>query len=293
MADRQVAALGLSRDAWRHRLGGSGWERLAGGVVRRRGAPPTDLQQALAAVLDVGPSTYLSHHSAAALWGLAGFRLAPVHVTTLRPRQTPSSLATVHHPRHLPDPFAAMLDEVPVVRPALLLLQMAPRVHPEKLKRMLDSLWSRRLLSAPSVRAELAPVMHRGRAGTVAMRELLDSLPADYVPPASNLEARFARILADAGLPPMRRQVDLGDDVRWCGRVDFLADDLPLVAEVDSGRYHSALTDVAADDIRRKALESAGFVVVQVPEVDIWHRRLRVVAAVADARRQMHVHHAA
>ena len=285
ITDRQARDVaGLTRAAWRHRLRQGDWRRLAPGVARRSGSSPTDEQRALAAVLSAGPSSYLSHHSGAAWWGARGFRLEPFHVMSLRSRQTATALATVHLPRHLPDPFSTVLAGVPVVRPALLLLQMAPLVHPWQLARMLDDLWNRRLLSGPSVRAELAPLMHRGRPGTVALRELLDSLPEDYVPPASNLEARFARIIADAGLPPMRRQVDLGGDEQWCGRVDFLATDRPVVVEVDSERYHTALTDQAADAARRLRLEQAGFQVVQVPEIEIWHRPAAAVERVRAAR---------
>lgn len=285
LTDDQALGAGLSPDAWRHRVRRGDWERLARGVVRRRGTPPTDEQRALAAAMSAGPSSYTSHHSAGAVWSVPGHRLAPMQVMSLRPRHRGTPLATVHLPRHLPDRFATHIDGVPVVRPSLFLLQMAPLVHPERLRRMLDNMWSRRLLSGPSVRAELGPLMHRGRAGTVAMRELLDSLPEDYVPPASNLEARFARILVDAGLPIMRRQVDLGDEERWCGRVDFVAADLPLVAEVQSDRFHTALSDQIADADRRRRLESAGFLVIEVPEFEIWHRRQSVVARIRAARR--------
>ena len=273
VADRQVRALGLSRAAWRHRVARGDWERLDLRVVRRRGSPASDQQRALAGVLSVGPPSFVSHRAGAAMWGVPGFLLDPVQVMGPRPRQPTTPLAEVHIPRLLPDPFAAVLDGVPVVRPALLLLQLAPLVHPDRLARILDGLWSRRLLSGPSVRRELEPVMHRGRPGTAVLRQLLDSLPNDYVPPASNLEARFARILADAGLPAMRAQVDLGDDQRWCGRVDFLALDLPLVVEVDSDRFHAALTDRQHDRARHEALTAAGFTVAHVAEHDIWHRR--------------------
>lgn len=180
---------------------------------------------------------------------------------------------------------AALLDGVPVVRPALLVLQLAPLVGAHRLGLIFDGLWSRRLLSAPSVRRELEPVLGRGRPGTAALRLVLDERPDDYVPPASNLESRFRQILRDFDLPPMRRQVDLGDEERWCGRVDFRAEDLSLVIEVDSGRFHDALTDQAADAARQKALERAGFLVRRVPEHDIWHRPAQVAARVRAARR--------
>lgn len=181
-------------------------------------------------------------------------------------------------------PFAAVIDGIPVVRPALLLLQLAPMVSPDRLKRILDALWNRRLLSGPSVRTELAHVMHRGRPGTAAIRDLLDSLPDRYVPPASGLEGRFAKVLVDAGLPEMRRQVDLGSGERWCGRVDFVDAHLPLVVEVDSERYHAALSSQADDAVRQTRLEAAGFRVERVTDFQVWHRAREVASTVRAAR---------
>lgn len=283
VARRQADSLGLTRRAWRHRLQRGDWQPLTDRVARRTGSAPTDEQRLLAAVLDAGPSAFVSHQSAAAMWGVSGFSLAPVQLITLRGHPVRSALGTVHLPRHLPEPFAAAIDGVPVVRPALLVLQLAALVHPERLHRIFDGLWSRRLLSAPSVRRELAAIMHRGRAGTAALRELLDALPEDYVPAASGLESRFATIVADHDLPPMRRQVDLGDGQRWCGRVDFVAVDLPLVVEVDSDRYHRALSDQVADAERRSRLERAGFFVVRVSEFEVWHRSDEVARRVRQA----------
>ncbi len=279
----QARRAGLSRGAWRHRLDRHDWERVTGRVVRRPGSVPSASQRGLAAVLDLGSSALLSHHSGAALWGAPGFRLEPFELMAPRSRRTPSILATIHHPRHLPDPYAAVLDGVPVARPALLLLQLAPMVHPERLRRVLDWFWSRRLLSGPSVRAELAEVMHRGRPGTAALRDLLDSLPADYVPPASGLEGRVRQVLADADLPPMRQQVDLGGR-RWCGRVDFVATDLPLVLEVDSETFHAALSSQADDAARQHRLEDAGFLVVRATDDEAWHRPRQIVERIRTAR---------
>jgi len=281
----QARGVGLTESAWRHQLATGSWEAISRRIARRAGAPVTCSQHLLAAVLDAAPDAYISHGSAAALWGLPGFRAEPIELMVLRGRRDRRGLpATIHRPRHLPQPFAAEIDGVPVVRPALLLLQLAPQVSPERLKRLLDALWNRRLLSGRSVRRELAELMHRGRCGTVALRYLLDSLPDDYVPPASGLEGRFAQILADAGLPQMRRQVDLGDDERWCGRVDFLDVRLPLVIEVDSERYHSALSSELDDVARQRRLEAAGYFVERVTDFQVWHRPGEVVAIVHAAR---------
>jgi len=278
----QVVAAGFTRTAWSHRLQSGGWVRITPRVIRRAGAPVTEAQRALAAVLDTGTSTYVSHQSAAALWEVPGFQLDPIQVMSPRVRHDRRAIASVHRPRHLPEPFASEIDGIPVVRPALLILQLAPLVHPDKLGRIFDGLWSRRLLSAPSVRRELEPVLSRGRAGTRAVREVLDARPPGYVPPASNLEARFVQILRDHDLPAMRRQVDSGDQNGWTGRVDFRAIGLPLIVEVDSERFHSALSDVEADARRQASLEAAGFTVVRVSEFQVWHRPKEAAAIVRD-----------
>lgn len=285
---RQAAELGITRARWRQWATRGGWELVTNRVARRLGSPRTTHQRVLAAALDVGPSTYVSHWSAAALWGIPNVDVEPTDLIVVRGgSQTRTALARTHRPRHLPDPFSTVLDGIPVVRPALVVLQLASMVSPARLGRLLDQFWTRRLLSGPSMARELAPLMHRGRAGTVAVRQLLESLPPGYVPPATGLEGRFASILERAGLEPMRRQVDLGDDASWSGRVDFLDADLPFVVEVDSERYHAALTDAAADRARQERLEAGGFVVRRFDEVDVWRHPERIVDEVRAVRAEL------
>src|SRR3546814_8936301 len=89
----------------------------------------------------------------------------------------------------------------------------------------------------------LEVMAQRGRPGIRTMRQVLATRGLDYVPPASNLEARFEQILLQAGDAPMRRQVDIGDGDRWIGRVDFRDAELPLIVEIQSERFHASLID--------------------------------------------------
>jgi very-short-patch-repair endonuclease len=86
----------------------------------------------------------------------------------------------------------------------------------------------------------------------------------------------------------LRRQVDSGNDEAWTGRVDLRDARHPLIIEVQSEKYHSALLDVEADSRRRDALERAGFIVVEVTDVELWTApavaRARVVDALASVR---------
>lgn len=53
---------------------------LSGRAMIVAGAPLTDKARAMAAVLDVRGRAYLSHTSAAWLWGIPGFDLDPIQV---------------------------------------------------------------------------------------------------------------------------------------------------------------------------------------------------------------------
>jgi very-short-patch-repair endonuclease len=149
----------------------------------------------------------------------------------------------------------------------------------------LDNAWNLRLLSGRSLLALLDEYGKRGRDGTAVLRELVEARGMDYTPPASNLESRVQDLLGRVGLD-LRRQVDSGGD-DWSGRVDFRDHVLPLILEVQSERYHSALLDVEADERRRDQLRADGFEVVEVTDVEVWADGDLVVERVRRARRRL------
>ena len=69
------------------------------------------------------------------------------------------------------------------------------------------------------------------------------------------------------------------------GRCDFGDDELPLVLEVNSLMFHTTPSDRAADKLRYRRLNDAGFTVAVIWEDDLWSRPSAVVVTVADARR--------
>lgn len=72
-----MRALGATRQAIYHRAHGAHYEAVSLRVLRASASPVTAAQRILAAVLDGGAGTVLSHSSAAAWWGLPGFDCAP------------------------------------------------------------------------------------------------------------------------------------------------------------------------------------------------------------------------
>ncbi len=281
---RQARRLLTNHQATSHRLNRGEWVSDGPRLLRHVAAPMTPRQRALAAVVDAGEGAALSHASAAALWGLPGFALEPAHVTIHRrahPVRDP--LGTVHRVRAFSLAHRTVLDGIPVVRPELLMLQLCATTPPGRAERLLDRAWSMRLLSGASTRRVLDEVAGSGVHGVSVLRELLAARGPDYVPPASGLEGRFAELLRRSGAAPMDRQVDLGGD-HWCGRVDFVDRSCGLVVEIDSERYHSALSDQASDAAREAELRDAGFTVLRFTDFQVFHRPSEVIERIRQAR---------
>lgn len=227
----------------------------------------------------------LSHGSAAALWGLPGFSLKTVEVTRGRgvSGHRPT-LAIVHEVLAIAPHHVKLLDGVPVSAPARVIFELAGQLHPRKVERALDNGWSRRLYDGRLLQRTLGEMAERGRPGIQLMRGLLAERGPGYVPPASGLELRFEQVLQQHGERPFVRQVDVGGDT-WTGRVDYLDPELPLILEINSARYHAALTDARADERRYAKLRDDGFMVVALTDIEVWHEPLVVISKVRDARR--------
>lgn len=262
-----------------------GWVPVTSRVLRRLGSPESAAQRACAAVLDAGPAAYLSHESAAAWWGHRGSRLEhPIHVVTVRSTTRRSRLARVHRVRWIDDRWVTDVNGVPVVRPELVALQLFAIHRPGRAERIVESMWSQRLLSGSSIRNLLDDLGKRGRNGTAGLRRYVAERPSDYVPPDSGLESRAQKVLADAGIH-VRRQVEVGGEGHWTGRVDFQVIGSPLVIEVQSELHHSSLVDRAHDSRRIAALKADGFVVVEVTDEMVWTDPARVVDVVGEGLR--------
>jgi very-short-patch-repair endonuclease len=273
VASHQLLALGLSSQTiWRMRSS-EDWTPRTSKVLARRGAEDTFHGRLMAAVLDAGPAAFLSGASAAALWRLSGFGVLHLrHIDVTRPRggsRRRSELANIHEVLDLEADHTTVLDGIPVSTATRTVFELAATRAPARAERACDNAWARNLTSRRLLHRMLDDWADRGRAGTVVMRDILERRPAGYVPPASNLESRFAHLAERHCIGPFRRQVNLGGE-EWIGRVDFLHARCPLVVEVLSQEFHAALFDQAADERRFELLDEAGFTVVPVWDHELW-----------------------
>ncbi|MGI8683012.1 MAG: type IV toxin-antitoxin system AbiEi family antitoxin domain-containing protein [Mycobacteriales bacterium] len=109
----QALAGGLSPDRLRWLLRSGRWQRVYRGIYATHNGPLTPEQREIAALLYAGDGAVLSHYTAAARDGLAGFPTAAVHVTVpvvRRVREQPGIVVHrrfAHRLRRSPRPAAA------------------------------------------------------------------------------------------------------------------------------------------------------------------------------------------
>ena len=201
----QLADLGFEDEAIRLRLAAGRLHPLhreaysvGHRVITRRG-------KWLAAVLAMGPEAFLSHGSAAALWGIGGDQ-RKVHVTAPGGRQARPGRAgiQVHRCKFDPDEVT-MRDGIPVSTVARALFDLAERSPMYRVKSAWDEADRLHLLRV----SEVAVVYERGRgrSARTRIRPLLQAERRYVEDTSSPLEDRFAAFVAAHRLPRQQTNV--------------------------------------------------------------------------------------
>ncbi len=226
--------------------------------------PLTKRGKWLAAVLAMGSGAFLSHESAAALWGLAGDR-PQIDVNAPRGRQVRRGRASgikVHRCKFESDEVT-LRDGIPVSTVARTLFDLAERSQPHRLKSAWDEASRLRLLRVPGV----ALVYERGRGRRRARKRIEPFLAAEQrqvEDTASPLEDRFAAFVVAHRLPPPWTNVLVDGD-----EVDALWPAARLIVELDSWEFHAHRGAFEKDRSRDTYHLLAGYRTIRVT-----HRRL-------------------
>jgi very-short-patch-repair endonuclease len=285
----QAHGVGLNADAVAHRVDAGDLRWLTPRVLQLVGTPTSPVHRLLTPTLDAGAGAALSCGAALEHWGVRGFVGEHPHVIRHRDQLDHRVRgAQLHEVRFLPWRLVRILDGVPLVSPSLALLQLAGErsVATGRLERAIEAAWADRLVAHATLVAVDQLMSRQGRRGLQRFREIVEVMGPRFQPTGSNLESRFAQLLRDHGRPAMRRQVEIGDATRWIGRVDFLAEDCSLVAEVQSERFHRGLLLEQDDERRLTGLRRGGFEVVEIVEEDLFHAPAKVLAKVDEGRRR-------
>jgi hypothetical protein len=258
----QLDLIGVTRKERRTLVASGRFEQRGRRVLADAAAPATHHQRLLAHALDV-PESVVTEGTAAWLVGLRGFHVKPVHLVTVRGGHHRPATGVLHETFWLPEHHRQVVDGVPCVSDARLPFELAPVIHPERLRRVVDWLMSNRGLQAESLARTVAELCRRGRPGSAEMRLVVDERLPGYVPPASELEAVFRDLCEAAGLPQGVRQLDSGG-AEWVGRVDVAFRPWKVLVELDSRRWHDTSTAFESDRQRTNALVAEGWRVVRI-----------------------------
>jgi very-short-patch-repair endonuclease len=258
---RQLAAAGIGRNAVSHRLREGRLVRRHRGVYQV-GPVASPLAAEMAAVLACGHGAALSHHTAAALWGLRPAH-PEMHVTIpgrairaprgVRTHQTLSLRAAVHR-------------GLPLTTPARTLLDLTSHLSPTELARAAEQAQVLRPTSAAELRAQT------GRGAT----RLSAALPAEPSLTRSEAEQRLLELIRSAGLPAPETNVRIAGH-----EVDLVWRDAKLIVEVDGYAYHSSRAAFERDRVRDADLMQAGYRVLRVTWLQLTRTPRAVVARLA------------
>ena len=250
-------------------------ERLHPGVYRVAGSVDTWEQRATAAALAGGG--VVSHRAAGRLWGLTDHDEIEITVSGGHPRL----MGVVAHrssdltPRHV-----TRRRGIPVTNPMRTLVDLGA-VDKWAVGDALERAVIARVCGIVAVERVLDDVARRGRRGAGVLRRALDDRALGQARPDGLLEARFARLLREHGLPQAVFQHRVGRH-----RVDFAYPERMIAVEVDGFEVHGTPTALQADLERQNRLVSAGWTVLRFTWRDVVRRPTWVAQQVGALLRQ-------
>jgi very-short-patch-repair endonuclease len=202
----------------------------------------------------------LSHHTAAALWGLHGYSGGAIHVTV--PRKSTSSKRIRRHFSHVPPDERSVEEGIPVTSVHRTIFDLAGTASADDVVAMIReaeylnrydrlSLWD--LL-------ERYPAKRGSRKVRAALQRLGEQPPGRK---RKGLEERFAPFLRRHRLPLPRFNdwIFLGDK-RYC--VDCHWPGANQIVELDGWQGHSTRSAFRSDRERDRRLRVAGYSVIRL-----------------------------
>ena len=248
----QLAECGLDRSAVARRVR-KGWLHRVHVGVYAVGYPVVTLHaRFMAAVLAGGAGACLSHWASCALAGLVRWNGGLIDVTVGGDGHRCRRGLRFHRSRSIAPRDITDRHGIPTTTAARALLEIAPQLSDERLKRAVRQSQAEKLASVE----ELEEVLRRanGHRGAGRVRAIIAGGPA---PTASGhedvvldaiLEAGFAHPIVNA--PRVVGDTTYYPDLRWPSQ--------RLILEIDSSPWHDGPISRELDDARQSALEAAG-----------------------------------
>ena len=261
-------------------LRGARYQRLSYDVYAPAHLPVDVLLRARAALHVAGPDAHISHHTAAAIWGIWAPTQSDVHVTVPPGRSRPRRAGLRAHA--LPTPGAVTQRRgLPISSPVQTFLDLATQLGLVDLVAVADQLVKAKL-ATPSMLVEASVAWH-GKGARVARRAARLCRPGvDSV-----METRTRLLIVLAGLPePIVNHIIRGEGGEWLLRFDMGYPGIKLAVEYDGRQHADSTTQWQRDISRRELADQLGWriIVVRAPDIfDLPEQTLeRVLGAMRD-----------
>ncbi len=261
---RQAIDAGLTTSAIRVRVAKGVWSKIRRTVYVVAGVRPTHEQALLAVCLAAGEACWVSHRSAASLWGLAIPRPDVIDVTTSAGKRLELTGVRQHRSSTLPRADVVRHRLVPVTSVARTIIDCAPFLPGDRLVDAVDDADRRGLLEIGNLSVCVKRLDHGGRRLLVPLREVLADRLEGRQAGGSRREIDVLNVLRAAGLPlPVQQHVVVVGGRRRVLDYAYLEEMVAL--EFEGFNPHATVRSVFDDGaIRRNDLEVSGWLVLQI-----------------------------
>ena len=264
--------MGMPIDAVQYRIAQGFLITVHKGVyaVGRRTLTPNGHR--MAAVLSYAPPCYLSHRSAAAVWGI--WSSGPKIEVTLGRKSRSHAKIRAHYTSALHPEDVTIHDHIPITSPSRTIVDVTAGLKPHLVIKAIEEAERQRIFDLLAVDRVIARAPPRPGA------KRLSAALAGYRPPPdtrSPLEQRFYDLIrTDPNIPQPQANVLVAGLL-----VDFFWPETRLVVEVDGRGYHANSRAFETDRLRDAKLTRA-----RCPVLRITDERMKIDGAgiLADVR---------
>jgi len=229
----------------------------------------------LAGVLACGERAFVSHRSAASLWGLLASAGDGVDLTVVRRRCRSRDGLRVHRVEALAQADHTLRRGIPITAPARTLIDFASTASIGEAERSIAEALALKRVTEPQIRAAID--RSPGRAGVARVKAILgqEGGPSRT---RSGGERAMLRLIREARLPAPRTNYPVAGF-----SADFCWPDQRLVVEVDGYPFHSARGAFERDHRRDIVHKNAGYEVLRFTVRQLEEEPLYVAAVIARA----------
>jgi hypothetical protein len=285
----QLRELGVSRQTiWRAEKRGS-VDALLPLVYVLAGVELTFHGRCMAALLYLGPRSFLCRKSAAAIYGCREMPRQIIHVTvpsTAKIGPVPSWIKVHWTSWRLHGDVVTRPDGLRLTSPLRTLFDLGAKLNQFAFERIAEDLWHLNLIDPADGPDYLERVRRSGRAGVARFEAWVERVLPRTRPAQSGLELDVLKAIADVGLPEPERQFPLMLLSGELVHIDVAWPDIQFGLEPGHSWWHGGDVKVRSDIARDNGCGELGWFIRRLDEslrADL-EGTARLVKALYDAR---------